>query len=494
MIRPIAILVFAACLSMGCSLALDFDAFRGESGVDGSLRDGSPPDGSRPDGGPADSSTDASFDAAPPCEASAETCNMLDDDCDGIADEGGYGGTDCADVCGEGPDGGEPVTCTSYDICIAGRCGERPFFVSAGAAHSCAATERTGRLYCWGSNSHGHAGGGGDDRVLEPSRVAMPAMNTRHVGAGAHHTCAVDYAFLQPLCWGDNSSGQLGSIARMHVLAPTPVPEVGGAHSAFGGGDTTCFVGAAPSGPLFCSGVNGSGQIGDGTTENHESFVSGAEGEPVSRYQVSMGASHMCAMGHDGETPALLCWGDNTHGQVGTSEPMSQSSPVVVPGTGAVASVAAGARHTCAVLGTGVSCWGHNDQGQLGIPMSGDSSSPAPVFIDPVSDETPVVVKVIAAGEAHSCAALEDGRLFCWGHNSHGQLGDGTRADQRDRPAQVAFRELDEVIALMAGDRHTCAGTARGLLFCWGDNTEGQLGIGVAGGVYTTPQRVSGVL
>ena len=323
MIRPIAILAFAASLSMGCCLALDFDAFREVGGVDGCHPDGSHPDGGPGDSGAVDSSADASFDATPPCEASAETCNELDDDCDGITDEGGYERESCADACGEGPDGGSPVRCASNEICIAGRCGERPFYMSAGAAHSCAATERAGRLHCWGSNSHGQAAGGDAMRVLEPARPPSPAHVTRHVGAGAHHTCAVEWRFGSPHCWGDNTLGQLGELAGERIRTPTAVLGVPGAHSAFGGGGTTCFsTGDTNTGPLSCSGVNSAGQIGDRTMTNHRSFTSGADGERVSRYEVSMGASHMCALGvdADGTTPSLLCWGENTYGQLGIAD------------------------------------------------------------------------------------------------------------------------------------------------------------------------------
>jgi alpha-tubulin suppressor-like RCC1 family protein len=103
------------------------------------------------------------------------------------------------------------------------------------------------------------------------------------------------------------------------------------------------------------------------------------------------------------------------------------------------------------------------------------------------------VIGPIAAGAAHTCAATEDtGRLYCWGDNEFGQLGTGLSGDMLV-PTEVTIPDNDTVTALVAGARHTCAATVRGLLYCWGDNAEGQLGLGTRGGIEPIPQRVDGV-
>ena len=70
-------------------------------------------------------------------------------------------------------------------------------------------------------------------------------------------------------------------------------------------------------------------------------------------------------------------------------------------------------------------------------------------------------------------ACAHDGSLWCWGRNNRGQLGDGTRTP-RALPVRVAG--IDDVIAVAAGDGHTCAATAAGAVFCWGADDTGQLG------------------
>jgi alpha-tubulin suppressor-like RCC1 family protein len=84
-----------------------------------------------------------------------------------------------------------------------------------------------------------------------------------------------------------------------------------------------------------------------------------------------------------------------------------------------------------------------------------------------------VSITQLAAGFRHTCALLSDGTVRCWGNNDDGQLGDGTTTD-RPRPAVVA--RLSNVTAITAGQDHTCALRANFDLLCWGRNQFGQLG------------------
>src|SRR5688500_15151201 len=81
----------------------------------------------------------------------------------------------------------------------------------------------------------------------------------------------------------------------------------------------------------------------------------------------------------------------------------------------------------------------------------------------------------ISTGGVHSCARMASGRVYCWGNNEYGQLGDGTH-DQHVAPVRVDG--IDAVVETSAGHSHTCARMANGTLACWGMNTAGQLGSG----------------
>jgi alpha-tubulin suppressor-like RCC1 family protein len=131
-------------------------------------------------------------------------------------------------------------------------------------------------------------------------------------------------------------------------------------------------------------------------------------------------------------------------------------------------SIAAGRDFTCAATAAGrVYCWGNNIHGQLGNGTRINSNLPVPV--DGLSD-----AKTITAGWGHACALTVSGGVKCWGYNADGELGDGGDAD-RSIPADVRGFSSGAA-AIDAGDYHTCAVTDANGLKCWGKNTYGQLG------------------
>lgn len=132
--------------------------------------------------------------------------------------------------------------------------------------------------------------------------------------------------------------------------------------------------------------------------------------------------------------------------------------------------LAAGGGHTCAMdTALNVFCWGRNDQGQLGIRSRADRSRPT--VVAGIGND----INAIAAGGAHTCALTNGGQLFCWGSNSHGQIGDGTRFV---RTIATAVGGLTTPTAVELGAFHTCALEVSGNVRCWGRNLEGQLGDG----------------
>ena len=81
------------------------------------------------------------------------------------------------------------------------------------------------------------------------------------------------------------------------------------------------------------------------------------------------------------------------------------------------------------------------------------------------------------AGGAHTCAKGSDGKLYCWGWNGSGQLGDGTTTN-RWTPVAVQAPAGVVLSGVSAGEAHTCARSTAGPVYCWGGNGSGQLGNG----------------
>ena len=132
----------------------------------------------------------------------------------------------------------------------------------------------------------------------------------------------------------------------------------------------------------------------------------------------------------------------------------------------------------------GVWCLGSGDYGQLGDGLFADS---ADVAVQPVGLDSGVVA--IAAGEQHACAIKDDASLWCWGENNDGQIGDGTTVNAGS-PVEVQASEV-EIVRVGLGEEHSCAVDNAGGTYCWGQNSDGQVGIGTNDAKVLVPTLVA---
>ncbi len=146
------------------------------------------------------------------------------------------------------------------------------------------------------------------------------------------------------------------------------------------------------------------------------------------------------------------------------------------------AAIAAGNRHSCAIREGGkVYCWGYG-------PLLGNgSTAPAnpPLLVSALADAVGVT-----AGYEHSCALRATGEVWCWGASGLGQTGNGSTGGT---PTPALVSGLADAVAVSAGDYHNCALRATGEVSCWGYGGYGQLGHGSNPGAMPTPVVVSGL-
>ena len=143
----------------------------------------------------------------------------------------------------------------------------------------------------------------------------------------------------------------------------------------------------------------------------------------------------------------------------------------------------------CALTTTGSAyCWGDNFYGQLGNGAFGNGTDQS----IPTAVSGGHTFTSITAGRRHTCALTADGVGYCWGENVFGQLGTGS-ATSTPVPAPTAVSGGLRFTSITAGSGHTCALTTAGAGYCWGSDNEGQLG-GASSGDKSTPTAVTGGL
>ena len=360
--------------------------------------------------------------------------------------------------------------------------------VTAGDLHTCAVLSNGG-VKCWGSNKSGRLGDGTTIDRATPVTVSGYTSGVTDVSAGGAHTCAVTSGGAAQ-CWGNNAYSTLGSFG-----ADSPVPRqvtnlTSGVVRLNAGLFHSCAVTSA--GAAFCWGLSVNFSLGDGGSGSGAApravtgFGSGTAG-------VSVGNRGGCGLTSGGQ---VRCWGD---GRYGLGDGTTNTAATAVQVTGLASGVtaiesggddafpsadASSSFHCASLLTGGVRCWGSNGDGQLGDGTNANRSSPVGVL---GLDGT---VRALSVGGLHACALTEAGKAYCWGSNTHGQLGNG-QVTRAVRPtAVVGFASAVNVLS--AGASQTCALTASGGAKCWGDNAFGQLGDGTTT-LRTTPADVVGI-
>ena len=371
--------------------------------------------------------------------------------------------------------------------------------VSNGSYHSFGLTS-DGRIYAWGRNTSGELGIG---TTLARSNVPIAVKTTgtpmdgkvvKQVEGGGRYEGSHSIALASDgtvYTWGLNQYGQLGNNTTTNSRSPIAV-QVAGTPLA---GKTIVQIAAGADhslaldsdGALYAWGSNAYGQLGNGTTTNSSVPVAvKIAGTPLAGktiVQIAAGANHNMVLTSDG---AVYTWGWNYHGQLGNNTKTNSNTIVAVqtistPIAGKkIVKIAAGQGHSLALTDDGmVYAWGRNDTGQLGNNATTDAMLPVAVTVTgtPMSNKT---IVEIASGARHSLAIDSSGKVYAWGHNGSGQLGNNSTVNALTPVAVQA--PADKNIIQVSGSGWLGASSSAlasdGTVYSWGRGFDGQLGDG----------------
>ncbi|HUQ02560.1 MAG TPA: hypothetical protein VM261_08705 [Kofleriaceae bacterium] len=403
---------------------------------------------------------------------STTVCGGGDDaDPDSVDDDGGTpDGTD-------NPDGPQPT--------------RRYRALAVGYHHACA-IDTGGQLWCWGANDQRQLGTTtADDFAAQPLHI-LPTMTNGEwtaVAAGGAHTCALftpTAGAVQLWCWGGNFSYQTGNTASSPTAAHPVSAPAGTVWKRLAlGAQHTCAVVEATADQtesVRCWGDNAARQLGSAVSGMTATPTAIDGGFPATtRFRsLTAGSDHTCVIGAGDHA---VCWGDNTQFECGAASGTTRV-PFELPGTIAYSALVAGDSFTCGIELTSstLRCWGRNGASELGIGPAANTVTPTAVLDQGMNAKW----KALALGQYGACgiqgaAGSTDaiGAARCWGANDYGERGDGTFELATSGPEAMA---VGGVFAIGAGHLFACAlagdPASGGTLYCWGDNADGQIGIG----------------
>ena len=324
-----------------------------------------------------------------------------------------------------------------------------------------------------------------------PALVIPVTGAGRIIVAGLGHTCMTYGSGV--VCWGLNSSGQLGDGETSNQLIPVYVQNFSGTDKLTGvvnmtaGSIHTCAL--TDNNEVYCWGANDSGQLGNGMTKNSSlpSLVKGLPSEKI--IALTAGEEFTCVLLSNQE---VWCWGENGDGQLNDGTTTDRTSPVKSSLTSKLSDFSGGQSNLlgsdllsldvyskakavkveevngplsisanrwddagCAIASNGfVKCWGSD-------------------LVSTAVKDAIAALKV-GAGLDHNCVINENLTVSCWGNNTVGELGDGSFDNSQ---STVLVKNLNKVNDIAVGANHSCVlqGT-NNVALCWGDNTYGQLG------------------
>ena len=351
--------------------------------------------------------------------------------------------------------------------------GLRVTSVAGGKQHSLALTQAG--LYAWGCNKYGQLGLG-----LPPTSLASCAtprhvpglqeVRLTHVTSGQFHSACLD-SRGRVYTWGWGVHGQLGHGGVEDVLSPQVVTSLrkyrvvqvscGYAHTAV----------LTSKGRVFTWGCGLFGQLGKGNTEKHVRPVrvrmEGMRGRAVS---ITAGYFHNIALMDTGE---VVTWGANP--QILRLEAQQRKKEKLLQKQ---LEESRKQQQMEGCVEAGEESGGDQERSMMSLHPQDSNTTSSDLHLSPSVLDTSMIgerIVSVAAGSQHTALLTGTGKLFTYGRNLEGQLGQGSRQSVKV-PGLVGALAEDRVTLVGAGADFTLAVTHSGSVFAWGSNAAGQLG------------------
>lgn len=346
-----------------------------------------------------------------------------------------------------------------------------------GTGHSMALLAN-GSIETWGADWNGELGDGNFDggtpapeTITLPSAVSVFAVDDKSFVVLADGTVR---------CFGGNFEGEMGignnTADQSFPVEPTGITNVSllaaGSYHAVVCTSTGAFYGWGDNNYFkLTQDFNNFNRNSEVHDDSFQGFTSVASAENTTLGLKSDGTVWAVGQGSDG----VLGQGGSNLG--------SMERPVQITSLSNIAQIAGGESDAFAIGNTGTLwAWGEDGQGQLGVGDATGATLNTPTQVQNVQN-----IIAVAAGDGHMLAVQSDGTVWATGDDTDGELGDGT-TNSEAAPIQVVALSGITAQAVAAGSNTSFALDSNGLVWAWGKNDTGELGLGTTGDVNTPTQ------
>jgi len=359
--------------------------------------------------------------------------------------------------------------------------------MSVAGNYSCS-IDSNGKVYCWGDNGQGYLGNNSTTQSLVPVAVdttgVLSGKTVKSISSGSDHTCVIasdDLAY----CWGYNWAGALGDNSTTRRLVPVAVNTAGVLNgktikSLATGYGYTCAI--ASDDQEYCWGYGSNGQLGNNSIAGSVVPVAVVNtGVLAGKTIKSMSSNqyHTCAIASDNNA---YCWGDGSNGEFGYGSTSNPSVPIAAftigPMVGkTVKSISVGMYHICVIASDDLSyCAGNNSNGAFGDNTT--TNNVTPTVVNRTGVLSGKTIKSIAAAERYTCTIASDNQAYCYGKNTNGQLGNNSTSDSLVAVAVNTAGVMNgkTLTSIMTGYMFASATSSDNQVYYWGKNTNGAFG------------------